>query len=52
MLERPAVQDVFALLHVVSDHTDSAALMRLLATPRFAIERQRSAGARRHRGTG
>ena len=34
---RPAVQDVFALLRVVSDHTDSAALMRLLATPRFSI---------------
>ena len=32
------MQDVFALLHVVSDHTDSAALMRLLATPRFAVE--------------
>lgn len=38
LLERPEVQDVFALLHVVSDHTDSAALMRLLATPRFAVE--------------
>ena len=37
LLERPAVQDVFALLRVVSDHTDSAALMRLLATPRFSI---------------
>ena len=38
LLERPEVRDVFALLHVVSDHTDSAALMRLLATPRFAVE--------------
>lgn len=37
LLERPEVQDVFALLRVVSDHTDSAALMRLLATPRFSI---------------
>ena len=42
LLERPEVQDVFALLHVVSDHTDSAALMRLLATPRFAVEAARS----------
>ncbi|MDF7664277.1 UvrD-helicase domain-containing protein [Bifidobacterium sp. ESL0763] len=38
LLERPEVRDVLALLHVVADHTDSNALMRLLATPRFALE--------------
>ncbi|OZG61264.1 ATP-dependent DNA helicase [Bifidobacterium lemurum] len=37
LLERPEILDVFALLHVVSNHTDSAALMRLLATPRFNV---------------
>lgn len=38
MLERPEVRDVLALLHVVSDHTDSTDLMRLLATPRYAVQ--------------
>ncbi|WP_298049001.1 UvrD-helicase domain-containing protein [uncultured Bifidobacterium sp.] len=38
LLERPEVRDIFALLHVICDHTDSAALMRLLATPRFAVD--------------
>lgn len=37
LLERPEVRDVLALLHVAADHTDSNALMRLLATPRFAL---------------
>lgn len=38
MLERPEIRDVLALLHVASDHTDSASLMRLLATPRFGLD--------------
>ncbi|WEV73157.1 UvrD-helicase domain-containing protein [Bifidobacterium sp. ESL0790] len=38
LLERPEVRDVLALLHVAADHTDSNALMRLLATPRFALK--------------
>lgn len=29
--------DVLALLKVVGDHTDANALMRLLATPRYAL---------------
>ena len=37
LLERPEIKDIIALLHVVCDHTDSGALMRLLATPRFAL---------------
>ena len=37
MLERPEVRDVLAILHVVADHTDSASLLRLLATPRYAV---------------
>ncbi|MEE8667604.1 MAG: UvrD-helicase domain-containing protein [Bifidobacterium mongoliense] len=37
LLDRPEVRDVLALLHVVVDSTDTAALMRLLATPRFGI---------------
>lgn len=37
LLERPEIKDILALLHVVCDHTDSAALMRLLATPRFGL---------------
>ncbi|MCI1219582.1 MAG: UvrD-helicase domain-containing protein [Bifidobacterium sp.] len=37
LLERPEVRDLLALLHVVADHTDSASLMRLLATPRYAL---------------
>ena len=37
LLERPEVQDIFALLHVICDHTDSGSLMRLLATPRFGV---------------
>ncbi|MBT1172833.1 UvrD-helicase domain-containing protein [Bifidobacterium sp. MA2] len=38
MLERPEIRDVLALLHVAADHTDSASLMRLLATPRFGLD--------------
>jgi DNA helicase-2/ATP-dependent DNA helicase PcrA len=37
LLERPEIRDVLALLHVVADHTDAGALMRLLATPRFNV---------------
>ena len=37
LLERPEVQDLIALLHATADHTDSASLMRLLATPRFGL---------------
>lgn len=37
LLERPEIRDVLALLHVVADRTDSASLMRLLATPRFTL---------------
>ncbi|NMM98826.1 UvrD-helicase domain-containing protein [Bifidobacterium olomucense] len=37
LLERPEIRDLMALLHVASDHTDSGSLMRLLATPRFAV---------------
>ena len=37
LLERPEIRDILALLHVVADRTDSASLMRLLATPRFAL---------------
>ena len=37
LLERPEIRDVLALLHVVADHTDTGALMRLLATPRFGL---------------
>lgn len=38
LLERPEIQDILALLHIICDHTDSKSLMRLLATPRFGIE--------------
>lgn len=38
LLERPEIQDILALLHVVCDHTDSKSLMRLLATPRFGVK--------------
>lgn len=37
LLERPEVMDTLALLRVAADHRDSASLMRLLATPRFAM---------------
>ena len=37
LLERSEVQDLIALLHAAADHTDSASLMRLLATPRFGL---------------
>ena len=37
LLQRPEVRDVLALLHVAGDHTDAASLMRLLATPRYAV---------------
>ena len=38
MLSRPEIRDILALLHVAADHTDSASLMRLLATPRFHLD--------------
>ncbi len=38
LLERPEIQDILALLHVICDHTDSKSLMRLLATPRFGVK--------------
>ena len=37
LLERPDVRDVLAILHVAGDHADAASLMRLLATPRYAV---------------
>lgn len=37
LLEKPEVKDVLALLFVAADHTNTSALMRLLATPRFAL---------------
>ncbi|WP_033493095.1 ATP-dependent helicase [Bifidobacterium biavatii] len=37
LLERPDVRDLLALLHAVADHTDTNALMRLLATPRYGL---------------
>ena len=37
LLEKPEVKDVLALLSAVADHTNTSALMRLLATPRFAL---------------
>ena len=41
MLERPEVRDMFALLRVACDHSDSKSLMRLLATPRFGSATRR-----------
>lgn len=38
LLERADVRDLLALLHASADHTDSRALMRLLATARFGLE--------------
>ncbi|MCH9275292.1 UvrD-helicase domain-containing protein [Bifidobacterium amazonense] len=38
LLERPDVRDLLALLHAAADHTDTNALMRLLATPRYGLE--------------
>lgn len=40
LLDRPDMQDLMALLHVVADHTDTGSLMRLLATPRFGLGSQ------------
>ena len=37
LLERPEIKDLFALLRAVADHTDPAALLRLLATPRYGL---------------
>ncbi|PLS32067.1 ATP-dependent DNA helicase [Bifidobacterium margollesii] len=37
LLEQPPVKDLLAVLHAVSDHTDSASLMQLLATKRFGL---------------
>ena len=37
IIEKPAVKDVLSLLRVIQDHSDSNSLMRLLATPRFAL---------------
>ncbi len=38
--DRPDAQDLLALLAVITDHTDSAAALRLLATPRFGISKE------------
>lgn len=38
LLDMPEVVDMLALLRVVAFHTDSAPLMRLLSTPRFAMQ--------------
>lgn len=38
--ESPDAQDLLALLTVVTDHTDSPALLRLLATPRFGLAKK------------
>jgi DNA helicase-2/ATP-dependent DNA helicase PcrA len=40
LLERPEIMDVLAVLHVISDRTDSASLMRLLASARYRIPPQ------------
>ncbi len=37
LLEKPEVKDVLSLLAVSADHTNTSALMRLLATPRFSL---------------
>lgn len=37
IIEKPAVKDVLSLLRVIQDHSDSNSLMRILATPRFAL---------------
>lgn len=37
LFEHPAFQDVMALMKVANDHSDTSSLMRLLATPRFAM---------------
>lgn len=38
LLGHPEIQDVFAVLQVVSDHTATSVLMRLLASPRFGLQ--------------
>lgn len=38
LVERPETMDLLAVLKVVSDHTDNASLMRLLATTRFGMD--------------
>ncbi|MEE1295458.1 MAG: UvrD-helicase domain-containing protein [Bifidobacterium sp.] len=37
LIERPEVIDILAVLRVVADHTDAAGVMRMLATPRYAV---------------
>ncbi|BDR53408.1 hypothetical protein KIM372_13150 [Bombiscardovia nodaiensis] len=37
LFDRPEIEDLLALLRVLCDHTNSAALMRLLASPRFNL---------------
>lgn len=37
LLDRPEIQDTLSLLRAVSDHRDSESLLRLLATPRYAL---------------
>ncbi|MFT8787866.1 MAG: UvrD-helicase domain-containing protein [Bifidobacterium psychraerophilum] len=37
LLDKPEIMDALAVLHVISDHTDSGSLMRLLASARFNI---------------
>lgn len=37
LMSQPEIQDLFALLDSVTDHTNAAAMMRLLASPRFGF---------------
>lgn len=37
LFDRPEIVDLFAVMHIVADHSDSASLMRLLASPRYAV---------------
>ncbi|KFI66124.1 ATP-dependent DNA helicase [Bifidobacterium cuniculi] len=37
LVERPEIIDTLAVLRVVADHADTAALLRLLATPRYGV---------------
>lgn len=38
LLQNPEIQDVFAVLQVVADHTATSVLMRLLASARFGLD--------------
>lgn len=40
LFDKPSVRDILALLHVVDDHSNTTALMRLLATPRLSMSAQ------------